>query len=1209
MQQKRKYLAAMLSVVFAVSLLMNTFAVGVFAQDDREVLVEQIVSELQQDNSEADQSQKGETPAMRPEETAIPEVTASAEPVMTPAPAASPAATETPEFTATPETSAVPTPTATPETSATPEPTVTPEPSATPEPTVTPEPSATPEPTEVPLPTVEEQKAQIRDLLEKSTSAGQMSEDELERALEEIDALASTPLAIAENGQEDDELSDLMDQLENARVAMEDMRAAWEAKREGRLDQLPQTGRENSWRYQNGETVEYDTMDAAMDLPDGVSAFSVGGGYWGIDVSHHQGVIDWEAVKAAGIDFAIIRCGYGMNLPEQDDKQWSRNVSECERLGIPYGVYFYSYAMTADMAVEEAIHAVRLLEGHNPDLPVFYDMEENRQLVVGNSGLAEMARIFCDIVSSKGYEVGVYANLNWWNHYLTDAVFENWYRWVAEWRSSCSYNGRYEMWQYTDEGQISGINGFVDMNYWYGDLPGDERVPVAEGNYTISSALDGNKGLSIAGESLENGANVELRSLNGSAAQQFKIISAGENYYRIENVASGKMLDVEGGFSELRTNVQQWEYNGSEAQLWCFEDAGNGYYYIRSKCNGLYLDIDSGLSGDGANVQVYLKNQSDAQKFRLQTAHINVKVEEGIYVISSVLDASKVLNIAEGSTEDTANLQLGQSNGSMAQRFAISVQSDGSYKITNMGSGKVLDVVSGSSVPGTNVWQYTSNDSDAQRWYFEQAKNGAYYLRSKCNGLYLDVAAASTADGTNIQVYTGNGSEAQQFRLQKVESQEIPEGLYTIVSALDSNKVVDISSGSTANGANVQLYTNNGSTAQKFQLVSAGNGQYYVINAASGKALDVKDGASEPRTNVQQWERNNNEAQMWSFEDAGDGYYYIRSKCNGLYLDIDSASSADGANVQVYLKNQSDAQKFRLQPTSLNSSVEDGIYVISSMLDTSKVLDIAAASMADTANLQLYQSNGSFAQRFVITKQSDGSYKITNLRSEKVLDVAYGYTEPESNVWQYSSNDSDVQRWYFEEAGNGAYYLRSKASDLYLDVANASTENGANIQINRQNRSVAQQFRLEKVGDLIPEGVYTIASGLDSSKVVDISAASVANGANVQLYTTNGSVAQKFRFVSAGEGQYYIMNVGSGKVLDVTSGSSVPGTNVQQWEKNNTGAQRWWLENAGNGMYYIRSVGTELFLDVDNASTADGTNIKVYIGNYVAAQQFALIAS
>ncbi|TCL59153.1 RICIN domain-containing protein [Allofournierella massiliensis] len=911
MQQKRKYLAAILSVVFAVSLLMNTFAVGVFAQDDREVLVEQIVSELQQDNSEADQSQKGETPAMRPEETAIPEVTASEEPVMTPAPAASPAATETPEFTATPEPSATPEPTVTPEPSATPEPTVTPEPSATPEPTVTPEPSATPEPTEVPLPTVEEQKAQIRDLLEKSTSAGQMSEDELERALEEIDALASMPLAIAENGQEDDELSDLMDQLENARVAMEDMRAAWEAKREGRLDQLPQTGRENSWRYQNGETVEYDTMDAAMDLPDGVSAFSVGGGYWGIDVSHHQGVIDWEAVKAAGIDFAIIRCGYGMNLPEQDDKQWSRNVSECERLGIPYGVYFYSYAMTADMAVEEAIHAVRLLEGHNPDLPVFYDMEENRQLVVGNSGLAEMARIFCDIVSSKGYEVGVYANLNWWNHYLTDAVFENWYRWVAEWRSSCSYNGRYEMWQYTDEGQISGINGFVDMNYWYGDLPGDERVPITEGTYTIASALDENKVLDVVWGSYENGANIDLYSKNGTGAQQFKIIPVGDNYYKIQNSASGKVLDVKFGAAVSGTNVQQWEYNGSAAQLWSFEDAGNGYYYIRSKCNGLYLDINGASSADGTNVQVYLKNQSSAQKFRLQPANANVQIQEGVYVISSMLDTSKVLDIVGGSAADTANLQLYQSNGSYAQRFAITAQGDGSYKITNMGSGKALDVVYGSSTPGTNVWQYSSNDSAAQQWYFEKGENGAYFLRSKCNGLYLDVNCASTANGTNIQVYTGNRSAAQQFYLQKV-GDLVPEGVYTIVSALDSNKVVDINCASAENGANVQLYTANGTTAQKFRFVSAGGGQYYIVNAGTGKALDVTYGSTVPGTNVQQWEKNDTSAQRWYLENAENGKWFIRSVGTGLYLDVNWASTADGTNIQGYTGNGSTAQQFLL---------------------------------------------------------------------------------------------------------------------------------------------------------------------------------------------------------------------------------------------------------------------------------------------------------
>ena len=469
MQQKRKKcLAAVLSAVLVASMLMNTFAVSVFAQDDRDALAEQIVAELQQEESEQGQPQVSETPSATPEATELPEAVATPEPTQAPSPEESQAPAETPEPTGTPV------PTATPEVTATPAPTASPAPSATPVPTVSPEPTESPEPTAVPELSLEEQKDQIRELLEKSTSMAMMSEEELEEALEEIDAIASAPMAMTA-GEQDDELLDLLDQLENARVAMEDMRTAWQAKREGWLDQLPQTGKENSWRYQNGERLESDVPEALMDLPDGVSTFSVKG-YWGIDVSHHQGVIDWEAVKAAGVDFAIIRCGFGMDLPEQDDKQWSRNASECERLGIPYGVYFYSYAVTAEMAVEEGAHAVRLLQGYDPDLPVFYDMEENRQLVVGNSGLAEIARIFCDIVSSKGYEVGVYASLNWWEYYLTDAVFENWYRWVAEWRPSCSYNGRYEMWQYTSEGSVNGISGNVDMNYWYGDLPGNDGL-------------------------------------------------------------------------------------------------------------------------------------------------------------------------------------------------------------------------------------------------------------------------------------------------------------------------------------------------------------------------------------------------------------------------------------------------------------------------------------------------------------------------------------------------------------------------------------------------------------------------------------------------------------------------------------------------------------------------------------------------------------
>lgn len=188
----------------------------------------------------------------------------------------------------------------------------------------------------------------------------------------------------------------------------------------------------------------------------------------GIDVSEWQGVIDWGKVQDAGIDFAIIRCGWGNDLVEQDDQYWERNVSECERLGIPYGVYLYSYANTIEKANSEAMHALRLLEGHIPYYPVYYDMEDNR--IIG-SDYGQMASTFCSLLQNAGYDTGVYANLNWWTQYLTDPVFENWHRWVAQYNDTCDYTGRYGMWQYTSSGRVNGINGNVDRN-WQVEIPG-----------------------------------------------------------------------------------------------------------------------------------------------------------------------------------------------------------------------------------------------------------------------------------------------------------------------------------------------------------------------------------------------------------------------------------------------------------------------------------------------------------------------------------------------------------------------------------------------------------------------------------------------------------------------------------------------------------------------------------------------------------------
>ena len=232
---------------------------------------------------------------------------------------------------------------------------------------------------------------------------------------------------------------------------------------------------ENSWRYEDGQLVaEEDSSEEdeiallSMDtLPDGVTA-------QGIDVSEHQGRIDWDAVKASGIDFAILRIGFGApSWGGRVDYQFSRNISECERLGIPYGIYIYSYARDDQQAADEASMVIDCLSGHNPRLPVYYDLEDKSIIADGRqSGIASRARIFCNRISAAGYNPGIYANLYWFNNILTDSVFKSgsWDHWIAQYNSKCHYTGNYSFWQYTSSGKVSGISGNVDMNYAYIDV-------------------------------------------------------------------------------------------------------------------------------------------------------------------------------------------------------------------------------------------------------------------------------------------------------------------------------------------------------------------------------------------------------------------------------------------------------------------------------------------------------------------------------------------------------------------------------------------------------------------------------------------------------------------------------------------------------------------------------------------------------------------
>lgn len=197
-----------------------------------------------------------------------------------------------------------------------------------------------------------------------------------------------------------------------------------------------------------------------------------------IDVSVHQGNIDWAVVKNH-IDGAIIRCGYGSDKASQDDKKFVRNVEACIKYGIPFGVYIYSYAKTINAAKSEAAHVLRLLEPYKDKIsyPVYYDQEEPGAEV----GAVERAIVFGDIIEANGYWCGIYANQYWWRTFLKDKL-NRFTKWVAKYSKNepTGISGTYDIWQYTSKGQIPGIKGNVDVNICYRDFPSIIRPGIKE---------------------------------------------------------------------------------------------------------------------------------------------------------------------------------------------------------------------------------------------------------------------------------------------------------------------------------------------------------------------------------------------------------------------------------------------------------------------------------------------------------------------------------------------------------------------------------------------------------------------------------------------------------------------------------------------------------------------------------------------------------
>lgn len=506
----------------------------------------------------------------------------------------------------------------------------------------------------------------------------------------------------------------------------------------------------------------------------------------GIDVSYYQKNIDWNAVKASGVEFVFVRVGYRGYAPAGNmavDPYAKQNLQGAINAGLKVGAYVFSQAVNEAEAIQEAQFALQQVAGYNITMPIVMDFEYAYYSngAEGRLAAAHLSRdqhtaivnAFGATIRNAGYEPMIYANKSMLENSLNSWAIP--YKiWLARYPKSApfaaGYGGNYEFWQYTSGGYVNGIAGRVDCNFWY--EPKIYTQTVKDGIYTIATALDEGMVLDIKHGSGANSANLQLLGKNAGSQQDFKVTYVGDGKYTIMAMCSGKYLDAEWGGTTEGTNIVQYDSNSGDNQRWYIQDAGDGNYYIRSVVSQMCMDVAGGAH-NGANIYLWNYNGGLNQKFKFKSVEYTQSVADGLYMISAEQDANLVWDVTDAAGHNSANIGIWEKKNENNQKFYINHAGGNKYTISAKHSGKYVDAEWGGGHAGANIIQYDGNGADNQKWYFKDAGNGSYYIISAASGLYADIAG-SVNMGNNIHLWDGNAGANQRFQLTLVSDRDTP---------------------------------------------------------------------------------------------------------------------------------------------------------------------------------------------------------------------------------------------------------------------------------------------------------------------------------------------------------------------------------------------------------------------------------------------------
>lgn len=637
--------------------------------------------------------------------------------------------------------------------------------------------------------------------------------------------------------------------------------------------------------------------------------------------------------------------------------------------------------------------------------------------------------------------------------------------------------------------------GLQAKNQSLDTLANDNRNVLADGTYNIQSLVNPNYVLDIYGGYTTNGANVQLYRSNDTEAQLFKVTHDSQGYVTFTNVKSGKVLDVYGGTKKNNQNIWQFSSNGSRAQKWIVKPDGNGYVIISALDSNYVLDLSTGKAVNSSNIQLYTYCGSNAQRWKFSKlvsktdklnslAQLNKNVlADGTYVISTALSSNYVLDVYGGYTWNKANVQLFAKNGTDAQAFKVTHDSQGYVTFTNVNSGKALEVAGSRAGNNANVQQYSLDGSRAQKWVVQKNGSGYTIISALDPNFVLDLSGALVMNGRNIGLYQNNGSKAQQWNFSKHMTDRERCDLF---AAQNKDKIAD--------------------------------GVYYIKNKNVNYALDVYGGSLYGGANVQLYSLNRSNAQKWKITHDSKGYVMFQNVGSGMYL----TAGGSGNSANVYQQKQSNGynQKWIIM-FDTNSNLR-----IVSALHSNRVLDVHGGMIRNFSNIQLYDSNNSNAQKWVFeyinTNATGGLMQIMGTSQTTVAQMVRYYN---SNASGYDTFKAKYNGKYNGVLAKGGASTINQFAQIFYEEATAE---GVRAEV-AFTQCMKETGFLKYGGDVLPNQ-YNFAGIGATGAVHGASFSNVRIGIRAQIQhlkaygsispLTNPCVDPRFNLVKRGSAQY-----------------------------------------------------------------------------------------